>query len=167
MQQAGLAVHIDTAGNMVGHRAGSESLPPIVIGSHADSVPGGGNYDGQVGVIGAIEVAQVLQEKQLSLRHPLEVVIFSDEEGGLTGSRAMIGELTARDPAPALASSRQDIQVRLRSICRVRIRSRDCNALIEVKHLRCSRGAWMLLELLRPVPGARPCLPRYLRRTRC
>ncbi len=102
MQQAGLAVHIDTAGNMVGHRAGSESLPPIVIGSHADSVPGGGNYDGQVGVIGAIEVAQVLQENRLSLRHPLEVVIFSDEEGGLTGSRAMIGELT--DAALAVVS---------------------------------------------------------------
>ena len=94
MEQAGLAVRIDTAGNLIGRRPGREPLPPIVIGSHSDSVPGGGNYDGQVGVIGAIEVAQLLHENQQGLRHPLEVVVFSDEEGGLTGSRAMIGELT-------------------------------------------------------------------------
>jgi N-carbamoyl-L-amino-acid hydrolase len=94
MEQAGLTVRIDTAGNMIGRREGSESLPPIAIGSHSDSVPGGGNYDGQVGVIGAIEIAQLLHENKRVLRHPLEVLIFSDEEGGLTGSRAMAGKLT-------------------------------------------------------------------------
>jgi N-carbamoyl-L-amino-acid hydrolase len=65
-----------------------------MFGSHIDSVPGGGIYDGDVGVIGAIEVAQLLHERGIETQHPLEIVSFTDEEGGLTGSRAMIGELT-------------------------------------------------------------------------
>jgi N-carbamoyl-L-amino-acid hydrolase len=95
MRDAGLTVRVDTAGNIIGRRAGKEdSLPPIMFGSHIDSVPGGGNYDGDVGVIGAIEVAQLLHERGIETQHPLEIVSFTDEEGGLTGSRAMIGELT-------------------------------------------------------------------------
>jgi N-carbamoyl-L-amino-acid hydrolase len=94
MQDAGLAVRIDTAGNIIGRREGSNpKLPPILIGSHTDSVPGGGNYDGDVGVLGAIEVAQVLKERNVRLKHPLEVVDFVDEEGGTVGSFAMIGRL--------------------------------------------------------------------------
>ncbi len=93
MNQAGLQVTVDAAGNLIGFREGSESLPPIMLGSHIDSVPGGGNYDGDVGVIGAIEAARVLHQAGVSLRHPLEVVVFVDEEGGLTGSRAMSGQL--------------------------------------------------------------------------
>jgi len=94
MREAGLDVRVDTAGNIIGRREGSEEgLPPIMFGSHIDSVPGGGNYDGDVGVIGAIEVAQLLHENGLRTRHPIEVVNFTDEEGGLTGSRAMIGKL--------------------------------------------------------------------------
>ena len=95
MREAGLEVRIDTAGNIIGRREGTDnSLPPIMFGSHIDSVPGGGNYDGDVGVIGAIEVAQILSERGIRTRHPIEVVSFTDEEGGLTGSRAMIGKLT-------------------------------------------------------------------------
>ena len=95
MRDAGLEVMTDAAGNIIGKRAGSDdSLAPIMIGSHIDSVPGGGNYDGDVGVIGAIEVAKVLQESKHTLRHPLEVIVFTDEEGGLVGSRALIGELS-------------------------------------------------------------------------
>jgi N-carbamoyl-L-amino-acid hydrolase len=94
MLQAGLEVRIDAGGNIIGRREGQERLPPLVIGSHADSVPGGGNYDGDVGVIGAIEVARALNDAGMALRHPLEVVVFSDEEGALTGSSVMIGKLT-------------------------------------------------------------------------
>jgi len=65
-----------------------------MFGSHIDSVPGGGNYDGDVGVIGAIEVVQLLHERGIVTRHPLEVVSFTDEEGGLTGSRAMLGKMS-------------------------------------------------------------------------
>ena len=97
MREAGLDVRVDTAGNIIGRRKGSEEdLPVIMFGSHIDSVPGGGNYDGDVGVIGAIEVVQLLKENRISTRHPLEVVSFTDEEGGLTGSRAMIGKLSDR-----------------------------------------------------------------------
>jgi len=94
MREAGLTVRMDTAGNIIGRREGSDlNLPVIMFGSHIDSVPGGGNYDGDVGVIGAIEVAQLLHDNDIRTRHPLEVVSFTDEEGGLVGSRAMIGEI--------------------------------------------------------------------------
>lgn len=98
MRAAKLDVTIDAAGNLIGHRAGSASgLAPLLIGSHVDSVPEGGNYDGVVGSIGAIEVAQTLAENNITTRHPLEVVIFQNEEGGLIGSRAMDGELTEKE----------------------------------------------------------------------
>jgi N-carbamoyl-L-amino-acid hydrolase len=94
MREAGLETAIDPAGNILGRAEGKDPrLPSIMFGSHTDSVPGGGNYDGALGVIAAIEVAEVLHENGIRTRHPLEVVVFCDEEGGLTGSRAMIGEL--------------------------------------------------------------------------
>ena len=63
MRGAGLAVRVDAAGNVIGRRNGSDSaLPVIMMGSHIDSVPEGGNYDGDVGVLGAIEAATLLRE---------------------------------------------------------------------------------------------------------
>jgi N-carbamoyl-L-amino-acid hydrolase len=98
MKDARLEVTIDAAGNIIGRRAGSvPKLPPLILGSHIDTVPEGGHYDGVVGSLGAIEVAQTLGEKNITLRHPLEVVIFQNEEGGLIGSRAMNGELTEKE----------------------------------------------------------------------
>jgi N-carbamoyl-L-amino-acid hydrolase len=98
MRDAKLDVHVDAAGNIIGKRAGSDpSLKPLLFGSHIDSVPDGGNYDGDVGSLGAIEVAQTLAEHNVVTRHPLEVVIFQNEEGGLIGSRAISGELTERE----------------------------------------------------------------------
>jgi len=98
MRAAKLETSIDAAGNIIGRRAGDDhSLKPILFGSHVDSVPEGGNYDGVVGSLGAIEVAQILAENNVTTRHPLEVVIFQNEEGGLIGSRAMDGELTERE----------------------------------------------------------------------
>ena len=97
MREAGLEVRIDTAGNLIGRRDGTEDRPAIMFGSHIDSVPGGGNYDGDVGVIAAIEVAQVLEENGIVTRHPIEVVSFTDEEGGLVGSVAMTTGLSERE----------------------------------------------------------------------
>ena len=97
MRAAKLDTSIDAAGNIIGRRPGSSSLPPLLIGSHVDSVPEGGNYDGVVGSLGAIEVAQTLAENNITLKHPLEVVIFQNEEGGLIGSRSMDGELTEKE----------------------------------------------------------------------
>src|SRR6266403_3498115 len=91
MRAAKLDVSIDAAGNLVGRRAGGDkSLKPILFGSHIDSVPEGGNYDGDVGSLGAIEVAQTLAENNITTRHPLEVIIFQNEEGGLIGSEAVV-----------------------------------------------------------------------------
>jgi N-carbamoyl-L-amino-acid hydrolase len=98
MRAAKLDVTIDAAGNLIGRRAGTATgLRPLLIGSHIDSVPEGGNYDGVVGSMGAIEVAETLAENNVTTRHPLEVVIFQNEEGGLIGSRAMDGELTEKE----------------------------------------------------------------------
>lgn len=94
MRDAGLDVSIDTAGNLVGSRAGRDpSLRPLLIGSHIDSVLEGGNYDGDVGSLGAIEIAQTLQEQHVTLRHPLQVVIFQNEETVTVGSHAMASGL--------------------------------------------------------------------------
>jgi N-carbamoyl-L-amino-acid hydrolase len=65
----------------------------LLFGSHIDSVPGGGNYDGDVGSLSAIEVAQTFAERGIVTRHPLEIVIWQNEEGGLFGSRAVSGQL--------------------------------------------------------------------------
>jgi N-carbamoyl-L-amino-acid hydrolase len=90
MREAGLAVRVDTAGNIIGRREGRENgLPVLLFGSHIDSVTDGGNYDGDVGAIGAIEVARTLRENRVTTRHPIEVVIFQNEEGGTVGSRLM------------------------------------------------------------------------------
>jgi len=98
MEGAGLRTRVDEAGNLIGSRAGTEAgLPPILFGSHTDSVPDGGNYDGQVGSMAALEAARRLHETSVATRHPLEVVIFSNEEGGKTGSRAMSGEVEASE----------------------------------------------------------------------
>lgn len=98
MRNANLEVSIDAAGNIIGRRTGGDNaLRPLMIGSHIDSVPNGGSYDGQVGSIGAIEVAQTLAEKNVGLRHPLEVVIFQNEEGGTIGSTAIARGLTEQD----------------------------------------------------------------------
>src|SRR5256886_6843311 len=99
MEGAGLKPRIDAAGNIFGRRAGADdSLPPVLFGSHIDSVPNGGNFDGDLGSLAAIEVAQALQEAGITTRRPLEVVGWQNEEGyafnnGLAGSRAAAGHL--------------------------------------------------------------------------
>lgn len=96
MERAGLRVSTDLAGNLVGERVGTDPrlrTQPIIAGSHMDTVPGGGSYDGHVGSASAIEVALTLNEHGVRTRHPLEVVIFQNEEGGKTGSRALVGRV--------------------------------------------------------------------------
>ncbi|HKJ03244.1 MAG TPA: Zn-dependent hydrolase, partial [Longimicrobiales bacterium] len=81
-----------------GRRPGTEAgLLPLVLGSHIDSVPGGGNYDGQVGSMGALEVAWSLADAGVRTRHPVHFVVFPNEEGGKTGSRALAGEVLPRE----------------------------------------------------------------------
>jgi beta-ureidopropionase / N-carbamoyl-L-amino-acid hydrolase len=91
MAEAGLKPRIDPAGNIFGARAGTDaSLPRILFGSHIDSVPNGGNFDGDVGSMSAIEVMQTLEDHHLTTKHPLEMVIWSNEEN-LVGSPLAAG----------------------------------------------------------------------------
>jgi N-carbamoyl-L-amino-acid hydrolase len=95
MKKAGLNPTIDAAGNIIGKRNGKNpSLKPIGFGSHIDMVPDGGNYDGTLGSISALEIIEVLNENNIVTEHPLEVIIFGNEEGGTIGSKAMVGEIT-------------------------------------------------------------------------
>jgi N-carbamoyl-L-amino-acid hydrolase len=95
MKKAGLEPTIDAAGNIIGKRKGKNpSLKPIGFGSHIDMVPDGGNYDGTLGSISALEVIEILNENNVVTEHPLEVIIFGNEEGGTIGSKAMVGEIT-------------------------------------------------------------------------
>lgn len=97
---AGLETELDAAGNLIGRLAGADpTLKPILIGSHSDTVPSGGRYDGILGVLAALEVAQSFSERGDRLRHTLEVLDFLAEEPsefGLSciGSRALAGTLS-------------------------------------------------------------------------
>ncbi len=98
MRGAALGVSVDTVGNIFGRCEGSEeALPPILLGSHTDTVPNGGFYDGALGVLAALEVAQTLKERTYPHRHPIDVVVWADEEGGLSGSRGFIGTLPSSE----------------------------------------------------------------------
>ena len=98
MRQAGLTPRIDAIGNIYARVPGSSAtLPPILIGSHVDSVTDGGNFDGPVGSFAAIEVARTVREQRIRLRHPIDVVVWQNEEGGTIGSKLAIGELTGAD----------------------------------------------------------------------
>ena len=103
MREAHLEVREDAAGNLIGRRAGSdEGAPVLLTGSHVDSVPNGGDFDGPLGVLAAVEALQVMEERGVETERPIEVVAFADEEGarfgfGMIGSRAMVGTLTPED----------------------------------------------------------------------
>ncbi len=98
MRQAGLDPRVDPAGNIIGRREGRRpGWPPIVFGSHVDSVPNGGNFDGPLGTFAALEVMQALAQSGVTTEHPLEMAVWTNEEGvaygnGLDGSRAVAGE---------------------------------------------------------------------------
>jgi beta-ureidopropionase / N-carbamoyl-L-amino-acid hydrolase len=99
MRAAGVEPRVDPAGNIFGHRAGTDaSLPAILFGSHIDSVPNGGNFDGDLGSLAALGVLEALAAANLRTRHPLEIVVWVNEEGvafthGFDGSRAVVGDL--------------------------------------------------------------------------
>lgn len=103
MKELGLEVREDGLGNIFGKLEGTlKDVPSVLIGSHFDSVPNGGAYDGPAGVVTALEVAALFVENQLKPKYPLEVVALIEEEGarfagGLMGSRGMIGTLSEEE----------------------------------------------------------------------
>ncbi|MGI0492997.1 Zn-dependent hydrolase [Alkalinema pantanalense CENA528] len=99
MVDGGMTVRVDAAGNLIGRYAGTQDdLPALATGSHIDTVPVAGKFDGCLGVLAGIEGVQTLSENHLRLRHPIEVIVFTDEERSVIGSKAMAGELLD-DPA--------------------------------------------------------------------
>lgn len=101
MQAVGLTVTEDAIGNIFGKSAAQEpALPSVMIGSHFDSVPNGGAFDGPAGVVMGLEVAALFHEHRLLPRYPLEVVALVEEEGssfgrGLLASSAIVGKVSA------------------------------------------------------------------------
>ena len=102
MREAGLRVTVDQMGNIFGERAGQPGQPPVMMGSHADSVPTGGKYDGQLGVLCALETIRVLNDHRVRTRHPVTLVIFTNEEGArfqpaMIASGVMAGKIALED----------------------------------------------------------------------
>tara|TARA_B100001057_G_scaffold145282_1_gene145217 strand:- start:58 stop:1350 length:1293 start_codon:yes stop_codon:yes gene_type:complete len=94
MKNLGLKVKVDYAANIVARKEGAnKKLKPIAFGSHIDAVPNGGHYDGPLGVIGGIEALETILDNKIITSHPLELIIFTNEEGGVFGSRALAGKL--------------------------------------------------------------------------
>jgi N-carbamoyl-L-amino-acid hydrolase len=102
MREAGLRVTVDQMGNIFGERAGAERLPPVMIGSHIDSVPTGGKYDGQLGVLCGLETIRALDQHRIRTRHPVTLAIFTNEEGArfqpaMIASGVMAGKIALED----------------------------------------------------------------------
>ena len=108
-EKLGMTCRMDEAGNLICRMPGQDdSLPAILMGSHLDTVPDGGKYDGVLGCVGGLEVCETFREEGYVPRHPVEVIVFTDEEGfrfgkGLTGSSAICGQ------DPGVSDSELDI----------------------------------------------------------
>ena len=103
MRRTGAAVRVDAAGNIFAQRQGREAgLPPVLFGSHLDSVPSGGNFDGDLGSLSAVHLLRVLQENGMETRRPLTAVVWACEEAtfagwSLNGSRIAAGQGETKD----------------------------------------------------------------------
>ena len=107
MKALGLEVRVDAIGNVIGLRAGRENLPPVMTGSHIDTVRTGGRYDGNYGVLAGLEVVRALNEAKLTTRRPLAVAFFTNEEGArftpdMMGSQVYAGGLGLNEAYAAI-----------------------------------------------------------------
>lgn len=116
MIEAGMSVRVDAAGNIIGRYPGKfPQAPVLATGSHIDTVPNGGRYDGAFGVLAGLEVVRLLNEQHIQLSHPLEVIVFTDEEGSMIGSKAMSGNVI-KDAACYSRPDGTDIQACLKRV---------------------------------------------------
>lgn len=98
-RKAGMSIHVDAIGNLFARLPGrNDTLPPVVMGSHLDTQPKGGRFDGIYGVLAGLEVVRSLQDKGIQLEHPLEIAVWTNEEGArftpaMLGSAVFTGEL--------------------------------------------------------------------------
>ena len=121
MKELGMSVSIDSVGNIRGRLDGTvKSLPAVMCGSHIDTVTNGGNFDGVLGVVGALEAASCIVENNLEIKNPYEIIIFSEEEGvtfkyNLVGSKALTGLCRINDLKEKKDSSGISMYERLKS----------------------------------------------------
>jgi hydantoinase/carbamoylase family amidase len=140
MADAGLAVRIDAAGNIIG-RHGPQG-PAVVSASHIDTVPNGGGLDGALGVIAGLEAFRRLKARGHVFDRALEIIAFADEEGeyfSLFGSRAMLGLVTSQEIAAALGGKGKSLTEALREagfdpakVAHARRSKRDFHAYVEL-----------------------------------
>jgi N-carbamoyl-L-amino-acid hydrolase len=102
MREAGLTVTVDRIGNVVGVRPGRGDGPPVMTGSHIDTVRTGGRYDGNLGVLAGLEVIETLNDAGIETEHPVAVAFFTNEEGArfapdMMGSLVFVGGLSAEE----------------------------------------------------------------------
>lgn len=117
MLEAGMATRLDAAGNLIGTYPGLvKNAPAIATGSHIDTVPSGGRFDGVLGVLAGIEVVNTLREHAVQLQHPIEVIAFTDEENTMIGCQAMAGTVLVDEPERYRSKVGQFIQDCLESI---------------------------------------------------
>ncbi|TMR20765.1 Zn-dependent hydrolase [Nonomuraea turkmeniaca] len=141
----GLDVRVDAAGNTIAERPGSDaSAPAIATGSHLDSVPHGGRFDGIAGVVAAVEVARLLVEHDVEHRHPFRFVAFAAEEGArfgqaCLGSKAVAGLLTPADlhtyqdaGGVSVAAAMEAVGLEAGSIGKARWQPQDWAAFVEL-----------------------------------
>jgi hydantoinase/carbamoylase family amidase len=161
MRDAELEVRVDAAGNIIGRRNGSASDPAVLTGSHLDSVPNGGNYDGVVGVIAAIECARVLAERRAQTRRPIEFVCFASEEAprfaqssNRFGSRAMAGLIDPELPQRLHDSDGTSLAEAMRRVgldpSQLASAKRDPSELFAIVELHIEQGT-LLAEAKTPV----------------
>jgi beta-ureidopropionase / N-carbamoyl-L-amino-acid hydrolase len=82
MREAGCTLSIDQMGNIFARRPGrKDGAPPVMIGSHLDTVPTGGRFDGVIGVMAGVELIRTLEDRRIGTEHPIEVVVWTNEEG--------------------------------------------------------------------------------------
>jgi beta-ureidopropionase / N-carbamoyl-L-amino-acid hydrolase len=138
MQEADMTVRVDAAGNVIGRYAGVSETAAIATGSHIDTVPVGGRYDGVLGVLAGIELVQTLRDHDLRLRHPIEVIVFSDEERSVIGCKAMSGgileasEYYARTDGTSIQSCLEKVGGNWDQIHTAKRDGRDIAAFIEL-----------------------------------
>ncbi|MCK9213746.1 MAG: Zn-dependent hydrolase [Rhodoferax sp.] len=121
MRQLGMCVDIDAIGNIVGTYPGTEDLPPVMMGSHIDTVRTGGLYDGNYGVLSGLEVVATLREAAMQTRRPLAVVVFTNEEGArfqpdMMGSLVYVGGLPLSDALATCDAEGVSVQAELQRI---------------------------------------------------
>ena len=116
MKEAGMQVRVDAAGNLIGRLEGRQpDLPVLMTGSHLDTVPTGGRFDGALGVLAGLECVRALNDARLRLRHPLELVAFADEESTMVGCKGMAGTASP-DPSAYATSNGEPIAINLERI---------------------------------------------------